>query len=264
MNRLTHQMLVYYRFDNLPDVKHGVFTRLGGVSSGQWASLNIGGTVGDDPEAVRQNHALIYEAMQVNAARACTLWLVHSADVVVVDGPVQERRWIAQADGMLTDKPDTPLVMRYADCTPVLFYDPTKGLIGIAHAGWRGTVTGMCANMVKEMAQRFGCNPAEIRAAVGPAIGPERYQVGEEVVAAVQQYFGTTNGGMQEGPLIRRDPEDGTAYFNLWAANRLDLERSGVGQIEVAGMCTAANTDEFFSHRAEHGRTGRFGVVISL
>lgn len=264
MKHLTHNALTYYQFEGLSQLKHGIFTRKGGMSTGQWAALNVGGTVGDDPEAVWQNHVLMYDALQVNAVRSCTTWLVHSADVVVVDGPRTDRRWIERADGMLTDKPDTPLVMRYADCTPVLFHDPTRGIIGIAHAGWRGTVMGMCANMVTKMVQQFGSKPADIYAAIGPAIGHERYQVGEEVVEAVQRYFGTTNGGMPEGALIRRDPDDGTAYFNLWAANRLDLERAGVEQIEVAGICTASHTGEFFSHRAEQGRTGRFGVVISL
>jgi len=108
------------------------------------------------------------------------------------------------------------------------------------------------------MIRSYGSNPADIQAGIGPSIGPNRYQVGEEVVEAVQQQFGTTEG------LIRRDPADGTAYLDLWAANRLDLERAGVGQNEVAGICTAENTDEWFSHRAEKGRNGRFGAVLCL
>lgn len=264
MERLSHNALVYYRFERWNHLTHGIFTRQGGVSQGPWTSLNIGGTVGDDMEAVQRNHDLIYDALKVNKQRASTVWLVHSAETVIVDGPVPGRRWIAQADGMVTDKTDTPLVMRYADCAPVLFHDPVQGVIGLAHAGWRGAVTGICANMVKTMVQVYGCKPANIQAAVGPAIGPRSYQVGEEVVEAVQRYFGTTEGGAPQGALIRRDVSDGSAYFNLWAANFLDLQRSGVEQIEVAGICTAENTDEFFSHRAEKGRTGRFGVVLSM
>nr|PZN52800.1 MAG: peptidoglycan editing factor PgeF [Chloroflexota bacterium] len=173
-------------------------------------------------------------------------------------GPGRGGGWVAQADAMVTDQPDTPLTMRFADCTPVLFYDPVKGVIGMAHAGWRGTVNGIAARVVGVMQRAFGCRPADIQAAIGPSIGPDRYQVGEEVVDAVMRYFGTTDG------LIRRDPRDGTAYLNLWEANRRDLERAGVEDIEVAGLCTATRTDEFFSHRAEKGRTGRFGAVLSL
>jgi hypothetical protein len=200
----------------------------------------------------------MYAAAGVNRERVCTVWQVHSADVLVVHGPVPNRRWLAQADGMVTDRADTPLTMRFADCTPLLFYDPVKGVIGMAHAGWRGTVAGVGANTVRTMAQTYGCKPRDIRACIGPSIGPARYQVGEEVVAAVQEHFGTTDS------LIRRDPADRTAYLDLWAANKLDLQRAGVEQIEVAGICTAEHTDEFFSHRAEKGRTGRFGAVLSL
>jgi copper oxidase (laccase) domain-containing protein len=108
------------------------------------------------------------------------------------------------------------------------------------------------------MVETYGCKPVDIQAGIGPAIGPQNYQVGEEVVDAVQNYFGTTGG------LVNRSPVDGTAYLDLWAANALDLQRAGVEQIEIAAMCTVEHNDEFFSHRAEKGRTGRFGAVLSL
>jgi polyphenol oxidase len=250
--------LAYYQFDMWAYVTHGIFTRQGGVSAAPWASLNMGGNVGDDPKAVRCNHERMYAALKVEDNRACSVWQVHSADVLVADAPVRGRRWLALADGMVTDRPGVPLSMRFADCVPLLFYDPVRGVIGIAHAGWRGTVQGVGANVIRLMQQTYGCKPSDIQAAVGPSIGPECYQVGEEVVDAVRVYFGTTDS------LIRRDSADGTAYFDLWTANRLDLQRAGVEQIEVAELCTARNTEEWFSHRAEKGRTGRFGAVIAL
>lgn len=258
MKRKTWGDVAYYQFDLWPQLAHGVFTRNGGSSAAPWASLNLGGNVGDSPTAVRENHERMYAAAGVNGARACTVWQVHGVDTLIVDGPVRGRRWLAQADAMLTDRPDTPLTMRFADCTPVLFHDPVKGVIGMAHAGWRGTVLGMAARVVGLMRRAYGSRPADIQAAIGPCIGPDRYQVGEEVVQAVERYFGATDG------LVRRDSQDGSAYLDLWAANQLDLERAGVDQIEVAGLCTAERTDEFFSHRAEQGRTGRFGAVLSL
>lgn len=258
MKQIHHDNLVYYQFTQWSGVKHGVFTRKGGASQAPWASLNMGGNVGDDPKAVRHNHELMYSTLGVDDARACSVWQIHSADVILADGPVRGRRWLALADGMITDRPSVPLSMRFADCTPLLFYDPVQGVIGMSHAGWRGTVKGVGANTVRLMSQSYGCKPANIQAAIGPSIGPERYQVGEEVVVAVQEYFGGVDG------LIRRDPADNSAYLDLWAANRLDLERAGVEQIEIAGICTAQNVDEFFSHRAEKGRTGRFGAVICL
>jgi YfiH family protein len=258
VNKIENGGLTYYQFEFWPDLTHGIFTRNGGASAAPWNTLNVGGNVGDDPRAVRRNHELMFASLLLSERRACTVWQVHSADVVMATGPVLGRRWLALADGMITDRPDTPLTMRYADCAPLMFCDPSRGVIGIAHAGWRGTAQGVARQTVNAMTQAYGCKPSDIQAGIGPSIGPERYQVGEDVVGAVHTYFGTTDG------LIRRDPTDHTTYLDLWAANRLDLERAGVEQIEVAGLCTAQRTDEFFSHRAENGRTGRFGAVVSL
>lgn len=258
MIRAAAEGLIYYRFESLSDLRHGVFTRHGGTSRAPFDTLNLGGNVGDDPKAVRANHERMYAALGVDGTKACTVWQVHSADVVIANAPVQGRRWLAQADAMMTDRLGVPLSMRFADCTPILFHDPSRGVIAIAHAGWRGTVQGMASNVVRAMADAYGSHPADIQAGIGPSIGPRRYQVGEEVVEAVQAHFGTTDG------LIRRDPDDGTAYLDLWAANSLDLERAGVTQIEVAGICTAEHVEDFFSHRQEKGKTGRFGAVICL
>ena len=258
MQRVSQNGLVYYRFDQWPQLKHGVFTRAGGTSAAPFHSLNLGGNVGDEPQNVRHNHRLMYAALGVNGERACSVWQVHSADVVLADGPVRGRRWLAAADGLITDKTDTPLSMRFADCVPLLFFDPVRGAIGMAHAGWRGTIKGVGSNTVRAMAQAYGCRPRDIQAGIGPSIGPRHFQVGEEVVDAVVERFGVVDD------LVCRDPSDGTAYVDLWAANRLDLERAGVEQIEISGICTIERVDEFFSHRAEKGRTGRFGAVLSL
>lgn len=257
MQRVEKHGLVYYQFDQLP-VTHGIFTRQGGASAAPWASLNLGGNVGDDPVAVRENHQRMYAALDVDGTRACTVWQVHSADIVLAAGPVPGRRWLAAADGLITDRTNTPLAMRFADCTPILVVDPRKGAIGMAHAGWRGTVKGVSSALIHAMQEAFDSRPADLIAGIGPSIGPQQYQVGDEVVQAVRDHFGTTDG------LIARNPADGSAYLDLWASNQRDLERAGVETVEIAGISTAERTDEFFSHRAEHGRTGRFGAVISL
>lgn len=260
MQRIEHNGLVYYQFDQWANgglLIHGIFTRLGGVSPAPWASLNVGGTVGDAPAAVRENHRRMLAALDLDGARACTVWQVHSADTIVVQGSVPNRRWLARADGMATDRPGLPLIMRFADCAPIVLYDPIRHVAGIAHAGWRGTVLGAAVSTLHTLQTAYGTRPQDVQAGIGPSIGPERYQVGEEVVNAVRASFGLVDG------LIHR-AADGSAYLDLWAANRLALERAGVTQIETAGICTATRTDEFFSHRAEQGQTGRFGVVIAL
>lgn len=260
MKRVERNGLVFYQFEKWQQfpVKHGVFTRIGGVSDAPLDSLNMGGNVGDKPENVRTNHELMYAAADVHSERACSVWQIHSAEVVLAKRPARNRRWLGAADGLITDQLDMPLTMRFADCTPILLIDLVGGAVGLVHAGWRGTVQGAASATVNAMVTYFGSKPANIYAGIGPAIGPNRYQVGEEVIQAVTEHFETTDG------LIRRDHEDGSAYLNLWAANRLDLERAGVGMIEVAEICTAENVHEFYSHRAEYGRTGRFGAVISL
>jgi len=253
---------IYYQFEqwlDAPALTHAVFTRHGGTSRAPWATLNLGGTVGDDPEAVQRNIHLTYEALELDESRACTVWQVHSADTVIAEQRAPGRRWLARADGMVTNRPGVPLAMRFADCVPILLFDPISTLIGMSHAGWRGTVGHGAANTVKTMQMAYGSNPADIQAAIGPSIGPDHYQVGPEVVEVVQQAFGVN----EACDLIRR-ASDGSAYLNLWEANRLDLEKAGVRQIEIAKICTATHVADFFSHRAEKGRTGRFGAIIAL
>jgi YfiH family protein len=162
-----------------------------------------------------------------------------------------------QADIILTDRPGVTLMMRFADCVPVLLHDPIRKVVGIAHAGWMGTVRGAYSAAVDAMQTRFGSSPADIRAGIGPSIGSDHYAVGPDVVARVRQAFGERASSL----LVERA---GAVHFDLWAANRQALEQAGVMQIEVAGLCTACHTDDWFSHRAERGRTGRFGAIIAL
>ncbi len=251
---------ISYQFEqwlDQPSLVHAVFTRHGGTSGAPWNSLNFGGTVGDDPQAVERNIRIAFDSLALDGANACTVWQIHSADVIMAEAPVPGRRWLARADGMITNRGGMPLLMRFADCVPVLFYDPAHQAIGIAHAGWRGTVNQVVVSTLRAMQDAFGSQPAEIEAGIGPSIGPDRYQVGPEVVEAVAQAFGTTQD-------LIRYADDGSTYLNLWEANRLALERAGVRKIEVSGLCTASNLDDFYSHRAEHGKTGRFAAIISL
>ena len=258
LERVTAAGVTFYRNEAWAGLRHGIFTRHGGVSRSQWNSLNVGASIGDDPEAVRENHRRMYRAAGVNPRRAVSTWLVHSVAVKVIDTDSKLEGRLEQADAIITNQPDTPLVMRFADCVPLLFYDPARPAIGLAHAGWRGTVKGMAAATVRALEAAFGCRPEDVRALIGPAISRPNYPVGEEVAAQADAYFGADAG------VVARDVADGGACLDLWRANRLDLERQGVCQVEALDLCTYENTDEFYSHRGENGKTGRFGVVISL
>jgi YfiH family protein len=234
-----------------------IFTRRGGVSPAPWESLNVGGTVGDGADRVLENRRRSFQAAGRRLESLFDVWQVHSAEVVKADAPRRTDEAHRKADIILTDRPEVTLYMRFADCVPVLLYDPVKSVVGMAHAGWLGTVRGASTVAVQEMISGYGSNPSDILAAIGPSIGPDHYEVGPEVIDQVNKAFGPDADGLIE---VR----GGRTYLDLWAANKLQLEKSGTSKIEVAGLCTACHTDDWFSHRAEAGKTGRFGAVIAL
>jgi YfiH family protein len=252
--------LVYYQFESFPPerVLHGVFTRLGGVSGEPYGSLNLSISVPDHPDAVTENRRRFYQAMAVDRSQVARTIQVHGAHVAAV-GPADVHRVQQAIDGLVTRTPDLPLVMAFADCAPIMLYDPVCEVVGIVHAGWRGTVAGVCQAAVAKMTQVYGSRPADIRAAIGPAIGPCCYEVGGDVTQAVARAFGTADS------LLRPSPRGkGRLCFDQWAANELALRWAGVRQVERADICTACHVDEWYSHRAEGGRTGRFGAIIAL
>jgi len=248
-----------YRFTTFDEnhVAHAVFTRLGGVSAAPYDSLNIGATVGDEPANVQRNMDLLYQAMQVGCGQVASPRQVHGKRVVRV-GREAGGVVIPDCDGLVTDESGLYLLMRFADCAAVLLHDPTRKAIGLAHAGWQGTLLRVTEVLVARMQAEFGSQPAEMVAAVGPSIGPCCLEIGPEVVAKVNTML------PDAAQVVSRFAPDGHAYLDIWQANRNQLERSGVGQIEMPGICTRCSQQIFYSHRGSRGITGRFGVVIGL
>lgn len=249
----------YYSFESLEGekIKHAVFTRHGGISPQPWASLNVGGLRGDDPKNVYQNRVRSFNVMDRNPESVYDVWQVHSTDVIWTTGsrPMSIRH--RKADAILTDRPEVTLFMRFGDCVPILLHDPVRKVVGVAHAGWMGTVNGIASETVKSMQTAYRCNPRDILAAIGPSIAVHHYEVGHEVVDQVESAF-----GQDADEVLVRD--DGSTRFDLWRANQLILEKMGVRNIEVSGICTACNLHDWFSHRGEKGKTGRFGALIAL
>ena len=248
--------LRYFQFETIA-VRHAIFTRRGGVSPEPWSSLNVGGTVGDDIRRVRRNRLMSFEALGCKSESIFDVWQVHSADVVCSDVPRPHDEPYRKADIILTDRPEVTLFMRFADCIHILFLDRRKGVVGLAHAGWLGTVRAAASAAIAMMREKYGTNPADIQAGIGPSIGPDHYEVGADVIAQVKQKFGDDAADLFAS-------HDGKTHFNLWEANRIQLEREGVGRIEISGICTACHIEDWYSHRAERGRTGRFGALIAL
>ncbi len=239
------------------NVCHAFFTRHGGVSPVPWNALNLGSTVGDDLHRVGENRQRALTALGRDPASVYDVWQVHGTTVAIADSPRSPSTPHLQADAILTNKPGITLMMRFADCVPVMLHDPANNVIGIVHAGWMGTVLGTVRHAIDAMQEKFGSLPQNIKAVIGPSIGPDHYEVGPDVIRRVRSAFPSTHEDLIS---VR----DGRSFFDLWAANRLLLEASGVHDIDLVGLCTACHTDDWYSHRAEEGRTGRFGAIIAL
>ena len=251
--------LFFYRFHSLAahgEIVHGVFTRLGGTSRPPYHWLNVGKSVGDDQKAVDANYGLICRALGIHRGDIATAYQVHSANVAVV-GPDDRGRVARQTDALVTNRPGVFLMLRFADCVPIAFYDPVQRAVGLAHAGWKGTLGKAARKTVEAMMEAYGSRPADLIACIGPSIGPCCYQIGGDVAKLVNEVF-------PYQPQLLHRQWDGSRHLDLWAANRMQLAALGVHQIEVSGLCTACHNDEFFSHRADNGRTGRFAVVLGL
>ena len=260
LRRSERDGLAFYQvpaWDAVP-VTHGFTTRHGGVSPAPFEGLNLSISVGDTRANEVENRSRAFRALGRDPDSIADLWQVHSADVVYADaprGPGQEHH--GKADVLITDRPVVTLFLRFADCVPILLYDRARHAIGLVHAGWRGTVAGACAAAVSAMTARFGTDPAQVLAAIGPSISAAQYPVGPEVVRAAEAALGDrADEALQSAA--------GQTHFDLWRANAIVLERAGVDAITIGGVCTAENTHDFYSHRAEQGRTGRFGALLAL
>lgn len=249
--------LTYFTFDSFPpEAAHAIFARGGGVSPQPWASLNLSISTGDSLENTRANRRRAFAALDLPFDSMADVWQVHSALTVRADLPRGDSE-PHKADGLITNRPGVTLFQRFADCTPILLYDPRRRALGMAHSGWRGAVQRAAASPVTAMAEAYGSRPQDLLAGIGPSIGPDHYEVGADVISAARDTFGPAADDLLS---VRA----GRTYFDLWAANALALRQAGVEQVETAGLCTACHTEHFFSHRAEAGQTGRFGAVIAL
>jgi polyphenol oxidase len=236
-----------------------VSTRHGGVSPAPWNSLNFSTSRGDDVARVRENRRRFAEALGVASQSVISCRQVHGTTVAKVDWD-DAGRLIDGTDALITDEVRLPLSLVFADCVPVLLYDPVHHALGICHAGWRGTLNGAATATLWAMIAAYGTNPLDLLACLGPSIGPESYEVGEEVVQMAKAKLSEPERCLNWPAGKER------AHFDLWQANRLLLEEAGVPavQIEVAGIDTASNIYDFYSHRAEQGKCGLFGMMAWL
>jgi len=238
-------------------IRHGYFTRIGGVSEGIYAGLNIGTGSQDDPENVRENRRRVATWMGVAPELLLTAYQIHSPDVIVARGAFEGER--PKVDALVTDTPGTVLGVSTADCGPILFADAERRVVGAAHAGWKGALTGVLENTVAAM-ERLGARRESIIAVLGPSIGPRNYEVGPEFVdrfiadsAENHRYFAPSS-----------KPAHAMFDLNGYTVDRLN--RAGVAA-EKLDRCTYAEEDLFFSyrrttHRKEHDYGRQISAII--
>ncbi len=255
----TSNGIRYFKFETFPrELQHGVLSRQGGVSQPPFDSLNLSSSVPDKEDAYTENRRLAYAEFGRTTDTLVHAHLIHENHVARVTKDNQGEV-IPYVDALVTNDPGCGLTMNYADCAPVLLVDPVNHAIGLGHAGWGGTVLDVPGAMVTAMQAAFDSDPAELLAAVGPCIGPSVYEVGQNVIDAVNEAFPD-----HADELLIPQPNGPRPHFDLPKANKINFQRAGVKHIELSGICTGSRTDLFFSHRVEKGKTGRFGVVMIL
>ena len=256
---LKHKgMLCFYEAEGIR-TSHCFTTRLGGVSQGYLASMNIGTSRGDTRENVLENYRILGENLGFDPHNAVLSRQIHSDIVLKAEGKNRGAGLYADpmpdCDGLVTNEKGLALVIFTADCTPILFWDPVTGAVGAAHAGWRGTAKAIGARTVEAMVKYYGAKPENIRAAIGPNIGRCHFETGEDVKEAMLAAFGE-----EARPFIK--PFGEKFHVDLKGINEMVLKSAGVGHIDVSDVCTVCSPELLWSHRIVGQQRGSQGAVI--
>ena len=267
----THHKLNEIKYLSIPAfedtklVKHCFTTRIGGVSEGECQSLNLGFNRNDKRENVNSNFKIISDCIGVDYFDLVFSNQVHDDKIRVVSADdkgkgITRESDIIGVDALITNMPGVPLVTFYADCVPLYFLDPVKKVIGLAHSGWKSTVKKIGMKTIQMMVSEYGCRSEDILAAIGPSIGQCHFEVDQPVIAEFRNAFGI------DADLLIIGKENGKYNIDLWAANLILFRQAGIQDhnITLAKECTYCNKDTYFSHRADHGKTGSLAAIMQL
>jgi len=250
----NHNGVIYMTSANIT-ATHAFSTRFGGVSSGIFASLNLGLNTDDDLLNVKENYRRFCEATGIITDDIVFSNQVHGTHIRTVSRGDCGALFIPgkpQADGLITNQPGVALLVFIADCVPILLHDPARNVIGAVHAGWRGTAAGIVSIAVAKMKDDFNCNPGDIHAAIGPSISGCCYEVGEEVADAFCEFKECIT------------KYNGKYKADLKECNRIQLANAGVTYISISDECTCCNNEKYWSHRFTKGERGSQVAIISL
>lgn len=259
----------YLEYPLLADTKivhHGFSTRLGGVSQGCYASMNLSFTRGDDEAAVRENYHRIAKSIGVKCENMVLSQQTHTTNVRVATEKDKGKGIVTpldytDVDGMVTNIPGICLVTFYADCVPLYFVDPVQKAIGLSHSGWRGTVGKIGKETICKMEEQYGSDPKDILAAVGPSICKDCYEVSEDVILEFQKNF---KERYWKDLFYRK--ENGKYQLDLWKANEIIFKESKIlsEHIAVTNVCTHCNSEILYSHRTSGDRRGNLAAFLAL
>ncbi len=262
---VTKGELTYLVFTPWEDkaLLHAFTTRAGGISEGNLSSLNLGFNRGDQEENVIENYKRVCKALDINIDSLVLSKQVHELEIAKVteadrgNGIIKPNKWESK-DGIYTSEKGVTLVTHYADCVPLFFYAPKYGMIGMAHAGWRGTVGEIGKKMV-ELWESEGILARDIQVAIGPSIGPCCFEVGAEVAKQFNDKF-------QDASFIQEHADDDKYHIDLWACNERILQEAGILKENIiqSQICTCCHSDLFFSHRKTQGERGTLGAFMCL
>ncbi|MDO5519404.1 MAG: peptidoglycan editing factor PgeF [bacterium] len=252
--------------DRIEGIKHGFSTRLGGVSTGDFTTLNLSFVRGDEEDAVKENYERILSAMGMQDTDLAFSdqvhdTLVHRITKEDVDKDNRFTRKLVGIDGLITNEPGITLITSYADCVPLYFVDPVKKAIGLSHSGWKGTVNKIGKKTVEAMAKEFGSDPEDIIAVIGPSICFDCYEVSEDVATAFMGNF--TNEITSK---ILYNKGNGKYQLDLWLVNKYILMEAGLKEQNItnSNLCTCCNHSLLFSHRASGGKRGNLAAFMCL
>ncbi len=255
----------------LPFIQHGFSTRLGGVSTGMYSSMNLGSDSaldGDSPEHIRTNFERICSGMDIDPRSIVISKQVHKTNIRLVEEKDKGKglylpRDYDEIDGLITNQPGLTLVTKYADCVPLFFVDTKKKAIGLTHSGWRGTVSKIGLITVEAMKKHFGTEAEDLIAVIGPSICQNCYEVSVEVAEEFRDAFCKNGNNMNK---ILRPNSNDRFQLDLWEANRAVLTEAGLkpDHIHVSGVCTACNSDLLFSHRKTGGKRGSLAAFLAI